>query len=150
MIERSLPKVKSQPRPKLVVHPSVMIDNPPTTGLGGKAGKSHYIVQIGEVRNLYKTSKKPISRAPQAISIDLHGVTKTEALQLLDKKLPQWHDLAMSGSYPFVIPVELICGCGNQILSEAVEGWIRGNEKVSNAPKKLWVPLRNSPYPYAA
>eukprot|EP00579_Thalassiosira_antarctica_P013237 CAMPEP_0201940372 /NCGR_PEP_ID=MMETSP0903-20130614/45114_1 /ASSEMBLY_ACC=CAM_ASM_000552 /TAXON_ID=420261 /ORGANISM="Thalassiosira antarctica, Strain CCMP982" /LENGTH=465 /DNA_ID=CAMNT_0048482171 /DNA_START=179 /DNA_END=1579 /DNA_ORIENTATION=- len=152
-IERSRPKVKSR-RPKFVP-PLLKTYFPHSTGLGGKAGKSHYVVQVGEVQNLYKTSKprrgiQASATSPRAFSIDLHGLTKAEASDLLNEKLPQWNDSAMSGSYPFVMPIEIICGCGNQILSEAVEQWIKINEKVSNAPKNIWVTQRHNPYQYAA
>lgn len=151
LIERSRPKNKSR-RPKFVpsLPQTVMNMNPPTTGLGGKAGKPQYFVQVGEVQNLYKTSKPRCGSPARAMTIDLHGITKTEAIDLLNESLPHWIDIAMSGLYPFVMPVNIICGCGNQILSEAVEKWIKRNDAVSNAPKNLWVPQRNCPYPYAA
>ncbi|KAL7534038.1 hypothetical protein ACHAXR_005609 [Thalassiosira sp. AJA248-18] len=154
-IERLQPKIKSR-RPRFVPPlPQTIISNPNTAGLGGKAGKPKYVVQVGEVQNLYKTSKLrrggvQASTTFQAISIDLHGHTKAEAIKLLNDKLPMWNDIAMSGSYPFVMPVEIICGCGNQVLSEAVGQWIKCNEKVSNAPKNMWVPQQKCPYPYAA
>mmetsp|Transcript_21781 Transcript_21781/g.37391 ORF Transcript_21781/g.37391 Transcript_21781/m.37391 type:complete len:550 (+) Transcript_21781:72-1721(+) len=155
LIQRTQPKLKSL-RPKFVPPlPETHNYFPRSTGYGGKAGKSRYVVQVGEVQNLHKTSKprhgtQAAATLPQSFSIDLHGLTKAEAIDLLNEKLPQWNDIAMSGSYPFVSPVEIICGCGNQILSETVEKWIKRNDKVSNAPKNLWVPQRNSPYPYAA
>jgi len=137
-IERSQPKIKSASR-NYVPLPQSTVNNPPTDGLGGKAGKSRFIIQVGEVGNLYKTSKRRVPAAiSRAIIVDLHGYTKTEALETLDDKLPQWNDMAMSGSYPFVMPVEIICGGGNQILSEVVKQWIKWNDKVSNAPKNLW------------
>jgi hypothetical protein len=37
--------------------------------------------------------------------------------------------------YPFVQPALLVCGCGNQILSETVQEWIRADDTVANAPK---------------
>ena len=69
------------------------------------------------------------------VTIDLHGLTKDEALSKLDECLPKWVDIAMKGEHLWVIPVNIVCGGGNQILSEAVEAWIRQNTKVSNAPK---------------
>ncbi|KAL7453171.1 hypothetical protein ACHAWC_004842 [Mediolabrus comicus] len=63
-------------------------------------------------------------------------MSKVEALQALRKSLPNWNDLAMKGEYPWVIPVDIICGCGNQILSEVVTDWIKTeNNKVRNRPK---------------
>ena len=67
--------------------------------------------------------------------IDLHGCTKDQALSKLDEALVDWVDTAMKGEYPWVMPVEIGCGGGNQILSEVVEGWIRARKNVANAPK---------------
>ncbi|KAL7540296.1 hypothetical protein ACHAXR_010011 [Thalassiosira sp. AJA248-18] len=41
----------------------------------------------------------------------------------------------MRGEYPWVIPVDIVCGGGSQILSEAVKAWIRNNRQVANRPK---------------
>lgn len=106
--------------------------NPLTEGTGGKAGKVAFPVLVGEVSNLYKTGKS-LSRRP--LIIDLHGCSQADAMKLLDKGLPNWVDSAMKGEYPFVIPVDIICGAGNQILSEVVENWIRTNRQVANRPK---------------
>ena len=151
-IERSQPKVKSW-RPKFTPPlPETLMDFLPASG--GKAGKSRYIVQVGDVHNLYKTSKPrrggPSSSTPRTISIDLHGFTKAEAVELLNETLPQWNDIAMCGSYPFVIPIEIICGCGSQVLSEAVEQWIKQKENVSKAPQNLQLPQQSSPSAFAA
>jgi DNA-nicking Smr family endonuclease len=67
--------------------------------------------------------------------IDLHGCNQIEALDKLNQSLPQWEKYAMEGSYPFVAPVVIVCGGGNQILSDTVSQWIKENN-VSNAPKK--------------
>ena len=105
-----------------------------------EAGKSHYAVQVGEVHNLYK-STKPSAKASHysssgtSLKLDLHGYTRKEALTKLDETLKSWVDIAMQGSYPFVQPATIVCGCGNQILSETVHEWIMSNDKVSNAPK---------------
>jgi hypothetical protein len=45
-------------------------------------------------------------------------------------------DAAMKGEYPWVIPAVIVCGGGNQILSETVEAWIREKKNVANAPKR--------------
>ena len=108
-------------------------------GLGGKAGKSHYLIRVGEVQNLYKTSKKSaiVSRCISSSTLstlDLHGCTREEALAKLDESLKVWVDAAMQGSYPFSQSALTVCGCGNQILSQLVHEWIRFNENVSNAP----------------
>ena len=107
-------------------------------GLGGKAGRSRYVVQVGEVSNLYKTAK-PSSRnsaanADPLPTLDLHGHTKEEAVAALDAALEVWADEAMRGSYPFVREAEIICGCGSQVVSETVAEWIRDNVRVRNAP----------------
>ncbi|KAL7540964.1 hypothetical protein ACHAXR_010523 [Thalassiosira sp. AJA248-18] len=104
---------------------------------GGKAGKPHFIVQVGEVENLYKTTKPcDMQHSAAAVTmIDLHGCTKNEALNILNEKLPGWVETAMRGEYPWVLPVKIVCGCGNQILSETVQEWIKSTGNVSNAPK---------------
>jgi len=124
------------------------IDNPPTSEEGGKAGRSHVFVQVGEESNLYKTSKPLSNRSNQrnssrssatnkAIVIDLHGLTKTEALAKLDKALPVWIDMAMRSNYPFLVLVKIVHGGGNQVLEETVGSWIRQNRQVANVPKSM-------------
>mmetsp|Transcript_3777 Transcript_3777/g.8346 ORF Transcript_3777/g.8346 Transcript_3777/m.8346 type:complete len:533 (-) Transcript_3777:78-1676(-) len=142
VIERNQPKKKSKrprtPKNKTAL-PSV-VNNPSIEGLGGKAGKSHYYIHVGEVQNLYKTTK-PSAAASQCSSssaqstLDMHGCTREEALKKLDESLEFWNDAAMKGSYPFVQPAVIVCGCGNQILSEVVENWIHEKKNVANAPK---------------
>jgi len=116
------------------------VDNPPEDGIKGKAGKTQFIVNVGETSNLYNKSTKPSSvgsgRKQDDIMIDLHGFTAKEALNKLDESLPSWIDTAMKGAYPFVIPVKIVCGGGSQILAEVVEKWIKQNDNVANAPKK--------------
>ncbi|KAL7534967.1 hypothetical protein ACHAXR_006182 [Thalassiosira sp. AJA248-18] len=114
-------------------------------GLCGKAGKSRFIIQVGEVSNLYKTTKPSAMHSHSSeqvrsddIMIDLHGLTKDEATTKLDKCLPEWVAIAMNGSYPWVIPVKIVCGGGSQIIAEAVENWIKQNDNVANAPKNLY------------
>mmetsp|Transcript_19636 Transcript_19636/g.32186 ORF Transcript_19636/g.32186 Transcript_19636/m.32186 type:complete len:538 (-) Transcript_19636:85-1698(-) len=128
------PKAKSRPQ-KRVPSRVQPIDNPCTTGQGGKAGVPFYVVHVGETKNLYTTRHTLIGRK-NSLSIDLHGYTKAQALEELDTKLPEWVSTAQRGSYPFVIPVTIICGGGNQILSETVDQWIKSNDNVANAPKK--------------
>ena len=62
-------------------------------------------------------------------------MSKDEAHQALDKSLPKWIDLAMKGRDPWVIPVDIICGGGNQILREVVAAWIKRENQVGNRPK---------------
>jgi len=138
VLERSKPKSKKKKNNKAPLQPiSQVVNTPSSIGLGGKAGKTHYTIQVGEVSNLYKTSKRRRSRSPPTnqLKIDLHGLTRQESLKSLDDSLPIWQERAMSGSYPFVVPVEIVCGGGSQVLSEVVEQWIRNNDQVANAPK---------------
>lgn len=112
------------------------MNNPCTHCLGGKAGISFYNIQVGEVQNLYKSGKRLHSHnTGMTPTLDLHGYTRDQALVELDKCLINWYETAMRGSYPFVMKVKVISGCGNQILSEAVQEWIKLNKKVSKAPK---------------
>lgn len=134
-IQRSKPKRRiTTTRPPVTVAP---IDNQGSDGLGGKAGKVFFNVNVGQVENLYKTSKIDALSCRSRLSIDLHGHTREEAVAKLDECLPEWKDTAMHGEYPFVVPVLIICGGGAQILSETVEQWIKENEGVANAPKKF-------------
>lgn len=137
------PKVKRNRRKKpAAIDPLTFVnDNPRTEGTGGKAGVPFYAVHVGAPENLYNTKKnnnkkQSFQNKHKSTSIDLHGLTKEEALTQLNEKLPEWNTIAMRGQYPWVIPVVIICGGGNQILSEAVDGWIKGNDNVAKAPKK--------------
>jgi len=138
-IDRTLPKRKCPSGKRHTMVPESVGPILPTDGIGGKAGKTQFLVQVGEACNLYKTTKKSACSLQQKpIVTDLHGLTKEEAVSLLAASLPSWIDLAMSGSYPFVVPVRIVCGGGSQVLSEAVETWIRQNDCVANAPKALY------------
>ena len=81
---------------------------------------------------MYKTFK---SSASSPFVIDLHGLSQGEALNKLEESLPTWVETAMKGEYPWVIAVDIICGGGNQILSEVVGEWIKANRQVANRPK---------------
>eukprot|EP00569_Conticribra_weissflogii_P013268 CAMPEP_0171384088 /NCGR_PEP_ID=MMETSP0879-20121228/37904_1 /TAXON_ID=67004 /ORGANISM="Thalassiosira weissflogii, Strain CCMP1336" /LENGTH=337 /DNA_ID=CAMNT_0011896289 /DNA_START=883 /DNA_END=1896 /DNA_ORIENTATION=+ len=122
---------------------SSFVSNPITEDRFGKAGKSHFVVQVGEVENSYRTTKPStvvqsnISQLPCVASLDLHGLTKYEALKILDRSLEKWKDEAMIGSNPWVIPAVIVCSCGSQVLSETVEQWIKQKSCVANAPKCL-------------
>ena len=139
-LERTRPKQRTSPSK---AKPVEVVDNPlgDDSQLGGKAGKTQFIIQVGEVSNLYKTTK-PSSigrgRRQDDIMIDLHGLTAEEAAFRLDKHLPTWIERAMKGTYPFVIPVKIVCGGGSQILAEVVENWISQNDNVANAPKNMY------------
>jgi len=139
-LERQPPKQKRKSKRKKKnqenVDPQIML---PNSGVGGKAGKPYFIVQVGEVQNLYKTTKPSVLSSQHspcsAYTLDLHGYTRKEALIKLDESLEVWVDTAMKGSYPFVIPAMIVCGCGSQVLSETVEKWIKSTRNVCNAPK---------------
>ena len=45
-------------------------------------------------------------------------------------------DIAMKGNHPFVIRVDIVCGRGNQVLSELVASFIRDSPQVANRPKR--------------
>lgn len=125
------PKDKTSKKKSMTSEP---VDfNPNNVGLGGKAGVPLYEVRVGETENLYKVIK-PLKVKP--FTIDLHGFSMDEALSELDANLPGWIDVAMRGAYPWVISGVIICGGGNQILSEAVDQWIKGNVNVAKAPKR--------------
>ena len=140
-LERTKPKQKktqsTTTKPVEVLGDNALHDSQ----LGGKAGKTQFIIQVGEVSNLYKTTKPSSAgcgRRQDDIMIDLHGLTAEEAVYRLDKHLPDWIEIAMKGSYPFVIPVKIVCGGGSQILAEVVENWIKQNDNVANAPKNMY------------
>jgi len=134
-LQRTPTKVKKSRKKLSKVDPLSFpcMNNPSNEGIGGKAGVPFYNVHVGEADNLYKITQ-PL-QGMKSMSIDLHGYTKEEALAELDSKLPQWVDTAQRGGYPFVIPAVIITGGGNQILSEAVDQWIKSNEYIAKAPK---------------
>ena len=139
MLKRQSSKVK-QLRPRSKSPDSVAVEsNPASDGLGGKAGKTSYQINIGISDNLYFTSKNQSRRRPSA-TIDLHGFTKSEATDKLDEVLPSLVDEAVRGSYPFVISANIVCGGGNQELSETVAAWIKRTKCVANAPKNSFMP----------
>ena len=130
-LKKSAPKLRrggrSKKLDKLEASPLAL----PPHNLASKAGKTVYPVLVGEVSGLYKA--KSLGIAP--ITLDLHGYIRTAAIQKLNEMLPIWVDTAMKGEYPWVIPVDIICGGGSQILSEVVQNWIRANRQVANRPK---------------
>lgn len=90
-LERCQRKIKVQAPLPCIDAP---VSNPPTEGLGGKAGTSAYVIQVGEVQNLHKVIKPSRRRSlgyevPQAVTVDLHGCTRGEALLRLDVGLPE-------------------------------------------------------------
>ena len=110
-----------------------------TKCVGGKAGTTFFLIRVGDEANLYKTAKPSKANCLAAtrdfFTVDLHGLNGTEALSALGKQLPRWIDAAMRGSHPWLINVKIVCGGGNQVLAEAVRGWIQRTRQVCRAPK---------------
>ena len=138
-IERQPPKSKSKVGRKCAKEDPIDHDALPRSGVGCKAGRSNFVVQVGEVQNLYKTTKSSVLASqqsqPSVPTLDLHGCTREEAIARLNESLEEWVDIAMKGYDPFVITAVIVCGCGTQILSETVQGWIKSTRQVRNAPK---------------
>ena len=99
--------------------------------LGGKAGNTFFPILIGQDEYLYKSSKATRRAQAKVRCIDLHGCTRDEALHKLNSSLPLWMDQAMT-EFPWTLPVDVIVGGGSQLLSEAVQHWIRENRNVAN------------------
>ncbi len=141
-LEQTPPKVKLlSPRVRARQPTSADLSDISSVSLDNKAIKTHFYVLVGEVSNLYKSTKpsKNIKAHEVSFTIDLHGYSKEAAVRELDASLPSWVDAAMHGDYPFVILVTIICGAGGQVLSEVVEKWIRENERVANARKNMFI-----------
>ena len=124
----------------------VKMNNPSDVGIGTSPGQIMFPIVVGNVDDLYKSSKRSSGsgrKQPQSkngtrrLSIDLHGCTTDEALKALNESLPRWIDSAMRGSHPFVEVVDIITGSGKQILSEAVERWIKSHGNVARRPKSF-------------
>ena len=134
MIKKSAPKVRrTNTKKKRKPDASPLTLPRDDCHLGGKAGKTSYPILVGEGINLYKTSKS-LSRAAVTV-IDLHGYTKDEAVQKLDESLPIWIATAMRECQDLLMPVDIVCGGGSQVLSEVVQNWIRSKQNVANRPK---------------
>ena len=139
-IKRQPPKSKNKsgmkctPKEEPIGHDAL-----PRSGVGGRAGRHHFVVQVGEVQNLYKTTKSSTLASHQSQSsvptLDLHGCTREEAIARLNESLEEWVVTAMKGYDPFVITAIIVCGCGSQVLSETVQEWIKSTSQVRNAPK---------------
>ncbi|KAL9184637.1 hypothetical protein ACHAXT_012607 [Thalassiosira profunda] len=104
---------------------------------GGKAGKTAYPILVGESTDLFKTAQLRPGKALRRITLDLHGFSRYKALGQLRKSLAEWIDVAMKGEYPFVVAVDIICGGGNQVLSEVVAQFIRNSPQIANRPKSI-------------
>ena len=134
-IQRTEAKIehdKNNPTPKGSSEPSVLGSN----GLGDEAVNGSTIVNVGEIQNLYKTSKQSkLNNSRPHFDVDLHGLNSKDARKKLDDSLPKWIDAAMKGEHPYVIRVKIIHGKGKQILSGMVEQWIKDHRQVTKAPK---------------
>ncbi|KAL3789137.1 hypothetical protein ACHAW5_007073 [Stephanodiscus triporus] len=129
-LERQPPKSKNQGHKKGTKEEPDDQMLLPDSGVGGKAGKAYFVVQVGEVQNLYKTTKTSAHTSLQQgqseiPTLDLHGCTRVEAIAKLNESLKVWVDTAMRGYDPFVITAVIVCGCGSQVLSETVQEWIK-------------------------
>ncbi len=133
-LQKAAPKVRKPSSRKKKGHTQPLMTLTNDNCFGGKAGQVAYPILVGETASLYKT-QKPSSAKKKLVTLDLHGLTKEEALEKLDGSLPAWVDTAMKGEYPWVIPVNVICGGGSQVLSDVVKEWIRTNRQVANRPK---------------
>ena len=138
-LERQNPKQRKDPQEAQSTGKENFTNNVSTSG--GKAGKVAYPILVGLATNLYISSKGKNARRSRdkIVSLDLHGLSKRKALDKLKKSLPQWVDVAMKGTHPFVIPVDIICGGGSQELSEVVATWIRNEKQVANRPKGYFI-----------
>ena len=136
-LERQNPKNKARKTSKSsITSQSKPVSNPCEES--GKAGKTSHWVLVGEVCNLHKSSKKKPARRGSGLggtALDLYGLTHAEALYELEKSLEGSVDNAMNGANLFVKPVCIVCGGGNQVLSEVVLEWVQSNTRVAKAPK---------------
>ena len=98
---RKQKKSKNQKKPRQVKD-GVDYQVLPRFGISGKAGKPYFNIHVGEVSNLYKTTKPSQKRkgssstsSSEMDTLDLHGFTQEKALQMLDESLITWVDAAM-------------------------------------------------------
>jgi len=111
---------------------------------GGKAGVPFYPVHVGPPENLYNTRHVFSPAGQRPLSVDLHGLNKEQALSELDNRLPTWYESAMRSEYPFILKVTIVCGCGNQVISDVVDQWIKTKEIVSKAPQTKFLRRRSA------
>merc|ERR1712194_550279 len=133
-LERQSPKQRRKIKRKKTVE-GANLPLLPNVAVGGKGGRPSFLVRVGEENNLHHTTRLPLQHGPCHPVLDLHGFTREEALVKLEESLKVWVTTAIQGSYPFVMPATIICGCGNQILSETVQKWIKSTKNICNAPK---------------
>ena len=97
----------------------------------GKPGRVYFPITVGDHNYLYRSSKVEKNCPKTRQIVDLHGCTKSQAIEKLNKSLPKWIEFA-NRSHPYTVNVDVICGGGKQLLSEAVEQWIRESRHVAN------------------
>ena len=136
-LKRTQPKDKTTTSKQAPANIEQVEFRPDSVGIGSKAGIGSFVINVGEANNLYKTSKhhKLISSNP-SIYLDLHKLTKEQALSALNESLPTWVEKANNGEYPFVIQVKIICGKGSQTLSDVVMQWVYSQQQVAHAPRQ--------------
>ena len=104
-------------QPKIGKRTNQQVANWPNC-FGGKAGRITYPVLVGDLMityTLYTTSKFVPKRV---IAIGRSAlVLQEQTLRMLDDGLSVWIDTALRGEYPWVLPVDIICGGRSQILS---------------------------------
>ena len=114
------------------------LNESPGSGIGGKVGKPHFVVQVGDVHNSYKTTKSSVVASPpcqgRIPTLDLNGCTRDEAINKLNESLKVWVGTAMKEYCPFVITVVIICGCRSQVVLETVQEWVKSTSQIRNAP----------------
>ena len=131
-LRRELPKTRVAKKIKLEANDAHLMPLSANNDLGGKAGKSLYPILVGDVNNLYNTSILKSLPPQKVITLDLHSCSWYKAKGVLRKNLEKWIDLAMKGEHPFVIRVDIVCGGGNQVLSELVASFLRDSPQVAN------------------
>lgn len=96
-----------------------------------KAGNPVYRVIVGSEEFLYKSTKKSRhDEHTKPLIIDLHGSTKEGALEKLNIELPKWIGKAME-EHPWTVRVDIVTGCGCQVLADVVEQWIHEKKTVA-------------------
>ena len=130
VLEKPKPKEKSTGgREKTIT--SQHLNHNGLVEIQSKAGNPVYRVIVGSEEFLYKSTKKSRhDEHTKPLIIDLHGSTKEGALEKLNIELPKWIDKAME-KHPWIVRVDIVTGCGCQVLADVVEQWIREKKTVA-------------------
>ena len=136
LLKRETPKKTNSPAKR---QGATACDMPSVAPQSSRVGKSRYRVLVGEPDNLYKTSKIRLAAPSAEMTLDLHGRSRSEALDLLRCRLASWTERAMRSEYPFVVAADIVCGRGTQELSELVADFIRENPQIANRPNGVAV-----------